>query len=108
MFRKFSWQQQTNGCLYFSACNSGTLVVMSKTRGFGSKTFEYIVHKAVHNRHSFTGNTGIGMNLLQNLVDVNTETFLPLLFPFKFLSPGRGALSAFFIALPIGIAGIIT
>ena len=50
---------------------------MSESGGFSSDPFKDIVDKAVHDRHGFAGNTSVGMDLLQDLVDVNSITLLP-------------------------------
>lgn len=55
---------------------------MSESGSFSCNSFKDIIDKAVHDGHGFAGDTGIGMDLLQNLVDVDSVTLLPPLLLF--------------------------
>jgi len=50
---------------------------MCQSRCLGSNPLKHVIDKAVHNAHGFAGDTGIGMHLLQYLVDVNSIALLP-------------------------------
>ena len=52
------------------------LVVVSQTRRFGSNTLEDVVHKRVHDAHGLAGDASIGVDLFQDLVDVDRVAFL--------------------------------
>lgn len=70
-------QKQTNGRLDLPAGDGRTLVVVSQARRFGGDALEDIVDEAVHDAHRLAGNAGVGVHLLQHLVDVDGITFLP-------------------------------
>ena len=48
---------------------------MSQTRSFTGNSLEDIVDERVHDAHSLAGDTSIGVDLLQNFVDVNSIAF---------------------------------
>ncbi len=60
---KFSRQYQTHSCLNFPGCNSGLLIIASKTSRFLRQLLKDIVDERVHNSHSFGRDPCIGMNL---------------------------------------------
>ena len=49
---------------------------MGKTGSFGSDTFEDVVDERVHDAHGLGGYTGVGVDLFQDLVDVDGIRFL--------------------------------
>ena len=51
---------------------------MSKATCFIGDPFEYVVYKAVHDRHGLAGDARVGMNLTQDLVDVDGITITTL------------------------------
>ena len=53
------------------------LVVVGKLAGLGSNPFEEIVDERVHDAHGLGGDTGVGVHLLQDLVDVDGIGLLP-------------------------------
>lgn len=71
-------KKQPDSCLYFPRRDGRTLVVVSQTRSFGGDPLENVVDEAVHDAHGFRGNSRIGMDLLQHLVNVDGVGFLPL------------------------------
>jgi len=85
---KFTGQEQTDGCLDFSAGDGGSLVVVSQPGSLGSNSLENVVDKAVHDGHSLAGHSGVGVHLLQYLVDVDGVRFPPLPPPFLVRRPG--------------------
>ena len=50
---EFTWQKETDSCLDLSACDGGSLVVVSQSGCFCCDSLEDIVDKAVHDRHGF-------------------------------------------------------
>ena len=89
-------EKQTNSGLDLAAGDGGALVVVGKTAGLGSDSLEDVVDKAVHDGHSLAADSGVGMDLLQHLVDVDGIAFLP--FPLALLVPGADSL---------GLAGLL-
>ena len=78
---EFTGQEQTDGCLDFSASDGGSLVVVSQSGGFGGDSLEDVVDEAVHDGHGLAGHSGVGVNLLQDFVDVDRVGFPPPPFP---------------------------
>jgi hypothetical protein len=70
MLGEFTGKHETNGSLDFSAGKSCLLVVGGKLSGFSRDTLEDIVDEGVHDGHSLLGDTGIRVDLLQDLVNV--------------------------------------
>lgn len=77
MLGQLTGQQETNGGLDFPTGDRTSLVVVGKTRGLGSDALKDIVDKAVHDAHRLGADSGIGVNLLQHLVDVDRVALLP-------------------------------
>lgn len=53
-------------CLDLSGGDSRLLVVRGQLRGLSSDTLEDVVDKRVQDGHGTVGDTGVGVNLLQN------------------------------------------
>lgn len=75
---KLTGEQEPHGRLHLPAGDGGTLVVVGEAGSLGGNAFENVVHERVHDRHRLTGDTGVGVNLFQHLVDVDGVTLLPL------------------------------
>ena len=90
---QLSGQDQTDGGLNFPAGDGGTLVVVGKTGSFTGNTLEDIVDEGVHDSHSFARDTSVGVDLLQDLVDVDGITLTSLL-PAASFSCWLGGLSS--------------
>ena len=71
MFGQFTRQQKPDSGLDFPGGDGRSLVVVSKTGSFSSDTFKDIVDKRVHDAHGLGGDTSVGVDLFQHLVDVN-------------------------------------
>lgn len=69
---QLSGQQQAHGRLDFAARDRRATIVVSQARGFRSDALEDVVHEAVHDRHGLRADAGVGVNLLQHLVDVDS------------------------------------
>jgi len=59
--------------------DGGPLVVVGQTGSFSSDSGEDIVDKGVHDAHGLGGDTGVGVDLLEHLVDVGGVGFDALL-----------------------------
>ena len=90
MLGQFTGEEQPDGGLDFPGGDGGTLVVVSKTGGFGSDALEDVVDKGVHDGHGLGADTSVGVDLLQDLVDVDRVGFLPLLAFLLAISLGDG------------------
>ena len=76
MFSQFSGEEEPDSCLDFPGGDGGPLVVVGKAGSFGSDTFEDVVDEGVHDAHGLGGYTSVGVNLFQDLVDVDGIRFL--------------------------------
>ena len=79
VFGQFSGEEETDSSLDFPGGDGGPLVVVGQTASLGGNTLEQIVDKGVHDGHGLGGDSGVGVDLLQHLVDVDGVGFLPLL-----------------------------
>ena len=74
---QLSGEEKSDGSLDLPGCDGAPLVVVGQARGFSSNPFEDVVDKAVHDGHSLPGNPGVGMDLLEDLIDVDPVALLP-------------------------------
>ena len=88
---QLTWQQETDSGLDLPAGDGRSLVVVGEAGSFTGDALENVVDKAVHDAHGFAGDTGVGVHLLQNLVDVDSVAFLPP--PLPLLVAGASGLS---------------
>jgi len=72
--------------------DGGPLVVVSQTASLGGDTLEEVVDKGVHDGHGLGGHSGVGVHLLQHLVDVDGVGFLPLLLALLAIALGNALL----------------
>jgi len=79
MLSEFTGQQESDGGLDFAGGDGGPLVVVGQSGGFSGDSLENVVDEGVHDGHGLGGDTGIGVDLFQHLVDVDRERLLPLL-----------------------------
>ena len=79
MLGQFTGEEQPDGGLDFPGGDGGSLVVVGKAGCFGSDTLEDVVDKGIHDGHSLGADASVGVDLLQDLVDVDGVRFLPLL-----------------------------
>ena len=79
VFGQFSGEEKSDSGLDFPGGDGGPLVVVGQTASLGGDTLEQIVDKGVHDGHGLGGDSGVGVDLLQHLVDVDGVGFLPLL-----------------------------
>ena len=75
---QLSGEEEPYSSLDLPGGDGGPLVVVSQTGSLGGDTFEDIVDERVHDAHGLAGDTGVGVDLLQHLVDVDSVAFLPL------------------------------
>ena len=64
-------QKETDCRLDFATRDGRAAIVVGEARRFGGDALEDGVHEAVHDRHRLAADAGIGVNLLQHLVDVD-------------------------------------
>ncbi len=66
---QLSREEETDSSLDLSRGDGLTLVVAGKTTSLSGDTLKDIIDKRVHDSHGLVGDTSIGVNLLENLVD---------------------------------------
>jgi len=76
---EFTGKHEADGGLDFSRGKGGLLVVGGELSGFGGDALEDIVDEGVHDGHTLLGDTGIGVDLFEDLVDVGGVRFDSLL-----------------------------
>jgi hypothetical protein len=86
---KLTRKHEANGGLDFSGRKGRLLVVGGELSGLSGDALEDIVDEGVHDGHSLLGDTCVGVDLLEDLVDVGGVRFDSLLL---FLSSGSGLL----------------
>ena len=70
---QLSWEDETDGGLDFATGEGGFLVVRAQLAGLTGDFAEDVVDERVHDGHTFLGHAGVGVNLFEDLVDVDRE-----------------------------------
>ena len=76
MLGQLSGKEEPDRGLDLPGGDGGPLVVVGQTGSFSSDSGEDIVDKGVHDAHGLGGDTGVGVDLLQDLVDVDSVGLL--------------------------------
>ena len=90
MLGQFTGEEQPDGSLDFPGGDGGPLVVVSQTGGLCCNALKDVIDKGVHDGHGLGADASVGVDLLQDLVDVDRVGFLPLLTFFLAISLGDG------------------
>ena len=91
---QFTGEEEPDGGLDLPGGDGGPLVVVGQAGSFSSDTLKDIVDEGVHDAHGLGGDTSVGVDLFQDLVDVDGVRFLTFLGAFLATSWGRfGGLS---------------
>ena len=93
---QLSGQQEPDGGLDLPGGDGGPLVVVGELAGLSGDALEQVVDERVHDAHGLGGDTGVGVHLLEDLVDVDGIRLLPLAFAFLLVALGNclGSLAA--------------
>jgi len=89
VFGQFARKEETHSCLNFPRGDGGPLVVVGQTAALRSDALKKVVHEGVHDGHGLGGDSSVGMDLLQNLVDVDSVGLLPLVLAFLVVALGN-------------------
>ena len=73
---QLSGEEEPDSGLDLPGGDGGALVVVGKAAGLSSDALEDVVDKGVHDAHGLGGDTGVGVHLLQDLVDVDSVRLL--------------------------------
>ena len=71
-------EEEPDSGLDLAGGDGGPLVVVSQTAGLSSDSLKEIVDERVHDAHGLGGDPSVGVDLLQDLVDVDGVGLLPL------------------------------
>ena len=93
---QLSGQEEPDSGLDLPGGDGGPLVVVGQTGGLGSDPLEDIVDEGVHDAHGLGGDTSVGVDLFQHLIDVDGIGLLALMTAFlSVLGDSLGGLSGF-------------
>ena len=92
---QFTGQQKPDSGLDLPRCDGAPLVVVGKSAGLSRDALEDVIHEGVHDRHGLGGNAGIGVDLLQDFVNVDGVRFLPPSLPLLVASADGLSLTGF-------------
>ena len=73
MLSELTWEEESDGSLDLSGGESVLSVVSHKSGGLGGNLLEDVMDEGVHDGHGSLGDSGLGVNLLQDSVDVHGE-----------------------------------
>ena len=76
MLGELAWQVKPDSSLDFTTGDGVLLVVVSQTGSFGGDALEDVTNERVHDAHGLGGDTSVGVDLLQHLVDVDGVALL--------------------------------
>ena len=71
MLGQFSRKEKPDSSLDLPGGDGRPLVVVSKAAGLSGNALKDVINKGVHDAHGLGGDTSVGMDLLQHLVDVD-------------------------------------
>ena len=81
MFAQLPGQVKADGRLDLATGDRVFLVVVGQSGSLGGDPLEDVVDERVHDAHGLAGDASVGVNLLQNLVDVDGVALLAVLSP---------------------------
>ena len=90
MFGQLSGQEEPDSGLDLPGGDGGPLVVVGELAGLSGDALEQVVDERVHDAHGLGGDTGVGVHLLEDLVDVDGIGLLPLALPLLLVALGDG------------------
>ena len=73
MLSEFSWEEESDSSLDLSGGESVLSVVSDESGGLLGDLLEDVVDERVHDAHGSLGDSGLGVNLLEDSVDVDGE-----------------------------------
>jgi len=87
---QFTGEEKPDGGLDLPGGDGGPLVVVGETGSLGGDSLKDVIDERVHDRHGLGRDTSVGVNLLENLVNVDGVRFLSLLLLFLVASGASG------------------
>ena len=74
MLGELTGEEEPDGGLDLAGGDSGSFVVVRKLGSLGGDPLEDVIDEGVHDAHGLGRDSGVGMNLLQDFVDVSSIT----------------------------------
>ena len=74
---ELAWEKEPDGSLDLPGGEGGASVVVSEAGGFCGDALEDVVDEGVHDGHGFAADAGVGVHLLEHLVDVDGVALPP-------------------------------
>ena len=74
MLGELTWEEEADGSLDLTGGEGVLLVVADKTGRLGGDLLEDVVDERVHDAHGSLGDAGLGVDLLEDAVDVDGES----------------------------------
>ena len=87
---ELTWEVKADGSLDLAGGESVLLVVAHEARALRSDLLEDVVDERVHDAHGPLGDAGLGVDLLEDAVDVDVEGLGSLLLGGSLLGGARG------------------
>ena len=87
---QLSGQEEPDSGLDLPGGDGGPLVVVGELAGLSGDALEQVVDERVHDAHGLGGDTGVGVHLLEDLVDVDGIGLLPLALLLLLVALGDG------------------
>ena len=78
MLGQLTREQESDSGLDFARGDGGPLVVVGKAGGLSSDALKDVIDKGVHDAHGLGGDASVGVDLLEDLVDVDGIGLLSL------------------------------
>ena len=98
MLGELAWQMEPHSGLDFPTGDGVLLVVVSETGGLDGDALKDVSDERVHDAHCLGGDTSVGVNLLEDLVDVDGVALLAGLSALLGLSRGLALDGGFLLA----------
>ena len=92
MLGQLSGEEEPDSSLDLPGGDGGPLVVVGQAGSLSSNPLEDVVDKGVHDAHGLGGDASVGVDLLQDLVDVDGIGLLPPLLSLLLVTLGDGLL----------------
>ena len=73
MLGELTWEEESDGGLDLTGGESVLLVISDESSTLSGDLLENIVDERVHDAHGSLGDTGLGVHLLEDTVDVDRE-----------------------------------
>ena len=92
MLGQLTRQEEPDSSLDLPGGDGGPLVVVGQAGGLSSNPLKDVIDKGVHDAHGLGGDTGVRVDLLEDLVDVDGIGLLPPLLSLLLVTLGDGFL----------------